>query len=59
LTAGLILPPMLGELTLRFHILPSPVTAALLGAFVLAATVLAWKRKLSAVCVGRRGHGSL
>ena len=50
---------MLGELTLRFHILPSPVTAALLGAFVLAATVLAWKRKLSAVCVGRRGHGSL
>jgi len=40
---------MLGELTLRFHILPSPVTAALLGAFVLAATVLAWKRKLSAV----------
>ncbi|MGC2110830.1 MAG: hypothetical protein WA655_15020 [Candidatus Korobacteraceae bacterium] len=49
LTAGLILAPMLGELTLRFHILPSPVTAALLGAFVLAATGLAWKRKLSAV----------
>ena len=49
LTAGLILAPMLGELTLRFHILPSPVTAALLSAFVLAATVLAWKRKLTAV----------
>jgi hypothetical protein len=49
LTAALILTPMLGELTLRFHILPSQVTAALLGAFVLAATVLAWKRKLTAV----------
>jgi len=48
-TAGLILAPMLGELTLRFRILPSPVTAALLGAFVLAATVLAWKRRLSAI----------
>ena len=48
-TAGLILAPMLGELTLRFHILPAPVTAALLGAFVLAATVLAWKRNLSAI----------
>ena len=59
LTAGLILAPMLGELTLRFHILPSPVTAALLGAFVLAATVLAWKRKLSLVVWVGRGHWSV
>lgn len=48
-TASLILAPMLGELTLRFHILPSPVTAALLGAFVLAATWLAWQRNLLTV----------
>ena len=48
-TAGLILAPMLGELTLRFRILPPPVAAALLGAFVVAAIILAWKRDLLAV----------
>ena len=49
ITAALILAPMLGELTLRFRILPSSVTAFLLGAFVLASTALAWKRRLSVV----------
>jgi hypothetical protein len=44
-TAGLILAPMLGELTLRFGVLTAPVTAALLSAFVVAAAALAWKRK--------------
>lgn len=48
-TASLILAPMLGELTLRFRILPTRVTAALLGAYVLAATFLAWKRNLLTV----------
>ncbi len=49
LTAALILAPMLGELTLRFHILPSAVTAALLGVFALASAALAWKRGLTSV----------
>ena len=48
-TAALILAPMLGELTLRFHILPSAATAALLSAFALASAALAWKRGLTAV----------
>lgn len=43
-TAALILAPMLGELTLRFGVLTSSVTAALLSAFVVAAAALAWKR---------------
>jgi hypothetical protein len=43
-TAALILAPMLGELTLRFGVLPSPVTAVLLSAFVVAAAALAWRR---------------
>jgi len=48
-TSALILMPMLAELTLRFQFLPSPVTAGLLGSFVIAASALAWKRHLSAV----------
>jgi hypothetical protein len=43
-TSALILAPLLWELTLRFKVLPVPVTAGLLGAFVIAATTLAWKR---------------
>ena len=51
-TAALILAPMLWELTLRFEVLPASATAAILGAFVLAAYALAWKRNLtSIVCV--------
>jgi hypothetical protein len=48
-TAGLILAPMMGELTLRFRVLPASLTAALLSAFVLAASALAWKRHLTPV----------
>jgi len=49
ITAALILAPMLGELTLRFRILPSSVTAVLLGAYVLASASLAWKRRITVV----------
>ena len=49
ITAALILAPMLGELTLRFHILPSAATAALLSLFALASAALAWKRRLTGV----------
>lgn len=48
-TAALILAPMLGELTLRFQVLPASVTAGLLSAFVVAASILAWKRNLAPV----------
>lgn len=48
-TAALILAPMLGELTLRFQVLPSSVTAGLLSAFAAAAFALAWKRNLAPV----------
>ena len=48
-TAALILAPMLGELTLRFEILPASVTAGLLSAFAVAAFALAWKRNLAPV----------
>jgi hypothetical protein len=43
-TSALILAPMLWELTLRFKVLPAPVTAAILGIFVIVATALAWKK---------------
>ncbi|MGA2004007.1 MAG: hypothetical protein ABSG70_11525 [Terriglobales bacterium] len=46
-TAALILAPMLGELTLRFEVLPGLATAGVLSAFVIAAFGLAWKRKLT------------
>src|SRR5262249_36385260 len=48
-TAALILAPMLGELTLRFHFLPAPATAGLLSVFVAAAFGLGWKRNLAPV----------
>jgi len=48
-TSALILAPMLWELTLRFNVLPAAATAALLGAFVCVAYVLAWKRHLACV----------
>lgn len=48
-TAALILAPMLGELTLRFRVLPAAITAGLLGAFVIASSALAWKRNLAPV----------
>jgi hypothetical protein len=43
-TSALILAPMLWELTLSFKVLPAPATATILGIFVIAATVLAWKK---------------
>jgi hypothetical protein len=48
-TAALILAPMLWELTLRFEVLPTSATAAILGGFVVIASALAWKRGLVAV----------
>ena len=49
ITAALILAPMLWELTLRFEVLPTLATAGVLGAFVIAAYVLAWKHSLTSV----------
>jgi hypothetical protein len=40
---------MLWELTLRFNVLPAAATAGVLGAFVCAASALAWKRNLASV----------
>ena len=48
-TSALILAPMLWELTLSFKVLPAQATAAILGAFVIAATALAWKRNRAPV----------
>ncbi len=48
-TSGLILAPMLWELTLRFKVLPGWVTAGVLIAFVASASALAWKRNLTPV----------
>ncbi len=48
-TAALILAPMLWELTLRFEVLPTSATAAVLVAFVVTAYSLSWKRRLIAV----------
>jgi hypothetical protein len=48
-TSALILAPMLWELTLRFNVLPAAATAGVLGAFVCAASALAWKRNLAPV----------
>jgi hypothetical protein len=48
-TSALILAPMLWELTLRFNVLPAAATAGVLGAFICAATALAWKRDLASV----------
>ncbi len=48
-TSALILIPMLWELTLRFRFLPDALAAAVLGAFVVAASALAWKHHFAAV----------
>ncbi len=48
-TSGLILAPMLWELTLRFKVLPAWMTAGVLIAFVTGASALAWKRNLAPV----------
>ena len=48
-TSALILAPMLWELTLRFEVLSAPVTAAVVGGFVIAASALAWKRDFAPV----------
>jgi hypothetical protein len=48
-TSALILAPLLWELTLRFNVLPTPAAAGVLGAFICAATALAWKRNLASV----------
>ena len=48
-TAALILAPMLAELTLRFGVLTSSATAALLSAFVIVAAALAWRRNSAPV----------
>lgn len=48
-TSTLILAPMLIELTLRFKVLPNPITAGVLGVFALSAYALAWRRGLTAV----------
>jgi len=49
ITASLILAPMLWELTLRFQVLPTSVTAVVLDAFMITAYALAWKRSLTLV----------
>jgi len=48
-TSGLILSPMLWELTMRFKVLPAWATAGVLIAFVAGASALAWKRNLAPV----------
>lgn len=48
-TSALILAPMLWELTLSFKVLSPAAAAAVLALFVLAASLLAWKRDLAAV----------
>jgi len=48
-TAALILAPMLWELTLRFEVLPTAVTAGVLSVFVITTYALAWKRSLTSV----------
>lgn len=48
-TSAAILAPMLWELTLNFKALTAPMTAGVLSAFVIVATVLAWKFDLKSV----------
>lgn len=43
-TSALILAPMLWELTMRFHVLTPVASAAVLGLFVAAATILSWRK---------------
>ena len=46
-TSALILAPMLWELTMRFRVLQPVTSAAVLGMFVAAATVLSWNKDLT------------
>jgi hypothetical protein len=48
-TAAVILPPMLWELTLRFHAMPARTAAAVLVGFAACVAALAWKRRLASV----------
>lgn len=48
-TSALILVPMLWEMTLRFGFLPDAITAAVLAAFVAAASALAWRRHFAEI----------
>lgn len=48
-TSALILAPLLWELTLRFTVLPTIVTAGLLSAFVISASLLAWGRNQASI----------
>jgi len=48
-TSAVILAPMLWELTLSFKVLAPSASAAIIAAFVLAASALAWKRDLAPV----------
>jgi hypothetical protein len=48
-TSALILAPMLWELTLRFKVLPATVSAVVVSGFVVAASLLAWKRDFAPV----------
>ena len=49
ITAALILSPLLWESTMRFEVLPSVFTAAVLVAFVVLALALAWRQNLQAI----------
>ncbi len=48
-TSSLILTPMIWELTLRFKVLPSSISAAVLAMFAIATLTLTWKRNLISV----------
>ena len=58
-TSSLILAPLLWELTLHFKVLSPDATATVLAAFVLAATLLAWKRDLAPVAWVAHGTAAL
>ncbi len=58
-TSALILAPMLWELSLRFNVLPAPMSAIVVCGYGLAAVGLAWKRDLRPVlrvaCIAAAG----
>jgi len=58
-TSVLILIPMLWELTLRFRILPTALTAGALCAFVISASALTWNRHFAAVASIAYASGSV
>jgi len=49
ISAALILTPMLWEVTVRFRMLEPRATAAIIAAFALLATMLAWRMQISPV----------